>query len=76
MTRMDRFWAVACEYQRLMRTLLALLAVMAALLVFSFAFLEPGSGSYVIALVDLGLLAIAFVVIGGITLGCARREKY
>ena len=75
MPDLDRFWNVVCEYQQLMRGLIAVLVVMAGLLAFSFLFLEPGTGSYAIAVVDLGLLFVAFVLVGSVSLGCSRRES-
>lgn len=69
-----RFWDVVCEYQYAMRLLVAILVMMTALLAFAFPFLEPGTGAYVIALIDVVLLVFAFLVVGGVTLGCARRE--
>lgn len=68
------FWNTLCEYQHVMRVLTALLAVMTALLAFSFVFIEPGSDAYVIAIIDVALLAIAFALIGSVSLVCARRE--
>lgn len=73
MATLDGFWEIVCGYQSLLRVLVATLVVMAGLLAFSFLFLEPGTGSYVIALVDLVLLAVAFVLVGGVTVVCARR---
>lgn len=70
----DRFWDAACEYQHAMRLLVAILVVMTLLLAFAFPFLEPGTGAYAIAIVDIALLVVAFLVVGGVTLGCARRE--
>lgn len=70
----DDFLAVACEYQHVMRALVALLVVMAVLLAFAFPFLDPGTGAYVIALVDVGLLVGALVLVGGLSILCARRE--
>lgn len=63
-----------CAYQDVMRGLVALLVVMTVLLAFSLPFLEPGTGPYAIAVVDIGLLVAAFVLVGGTSVVCARRE--
>lgn len=63
-----------CAYQGVLRGLVALLVVMTVLLVFSLPFLEPGTGPYAIALVDLVLLVGAFALVGGTSVLCARRE--
>jgi len=64
----------ACSQRDRAKPLLLMLSVMAALLGFSLLYLDPGTTAHSIALVDLGLLVVAFGMYGGTFWYCTRRE--
>lgn len=62
-----------CEQRDQLPLLLAVVIVMGLLLGFSFLFLQPGTAAYVIALVDLILVAVGLVTFGGTYWYCTKR---
>jgi len=64
----------ACSQRDRAKPLLLMLSVMAALLGFSLLYLDSGTAAHSIALVDLGLLVVAFAMYGGTFWYCTKRE--
>ncbi|WP_436923409.1 hypothetical protein [Halosimplex amylolyticum] len=64
----------ACSQRQQAKPLLLVLAVLTALLAFSLFYLEPQTPAYNIALIDIGVLALGFVLFGGTFWYCTRRE--
>jgi hypothetical protein len=62
-----------CEQRNQIPLMLAVVLVMGFLLAFSFLFLQPGTAAYVIALVDLLLVAGCLVAFGGTYWYCTKR---
>lgn len=63
----------ACSRREQAKPLLLVMAMLAALTVFSLLSLEPNTAAYNIALVDVGILAVGFVLFGGTFWYCTRR---
>lgn len=66
----EHFWNIMCGYQQFWYTLFVLAVALLALLLFSLAFISPGSSAYVIATIDLIILVITIVGTGYVTLHC------
>lgn len=64
----------ACDQRDRVEPMLLVLSVMGVLLLISFLFLEPGTASYNIAIVDLVLLVTLFVGLGALFYFCTRRQ--
>ena len=62
-----------CEQRNKIPLLLAVVIVMGLLLAFSFLFVQPGTASYVIAVVDLLLVGGCLVVFGCTYWYCTKR---
>lgn len=73
-TRREQIRDLACRFQPQLATLFVIEVIMLALAVFSLIFIEPGTRSYVILLVDFFLLGIAMVPTIGILYMCSRRN--
>jgi FtsH-binding integral membrane protein len=63
-----------CSQREQLPLLMAVVIVMGLLLVFPFLFLQAGTASYVIAVVDAILVVGSLVVFGSAYWYCTRRE--
>lgn len=69
----ETFWDVVCGTSR---GLSMLFVIASSLLVFTLValpWLEPGTGSYVVAVLDVGILAVVIALIGAVLLICRNR---
>lgn len=69
----ETFFDAVCEQRNQIPVMLAVVIVMGLLLAFSLLFVEPGTASYVIALVDAILVVGCLVVFGGAYWYCTKR---
>ncbi|MFB6138841.1 MAG: hypothetical protein ABEJ26_00210 [Halosimplex sp.] len=64
----------ACGQREQAKPLLLVLSFLAALLAISLLVLDPNTVAYNMALLDVGVLAVGFVLFGGTFWYCTRRE--
>lgn len=74
MAARDTLIDAVCEQRDQLPLLLAVVIVMGVLLAFSFLFLESGTASYVIAVVDAILVGASLLVFGTTYWYCTKRE--
>ncbi|MBV0902945.1 hypothetical protein [Haloarcula salina] len=74
MVNIEKFWSVICDYEGLLRLVLTFLVFMLLLTFLTLLFGTPGTGSYVIAVVNLVLILLFGSVVGVLYVGCIRRE--
>lgn len=76
MSTRERFWDLVCDHRPHLTFLFSLLVALGAVTLIGFWMAEPGSPEYVIAVVNLGIIVVAFVPIGYCIRNCLRREQY
>ncbi|WP_114577504.1 hypothetical protein [Saliphagus sp. LR7] len=76
MSASERFWDLVCDHRPHLTFLLSLLVGLGAITVLGFWLADPGSPEYVIAVVNMGIVLVAFVPIGYCIRRCLRREQY
>lgn len=64
--------SAACSYRNWVVPSFVLLTLMAVILLASFPFLEPGTTSYTLALLDVIVLVVAFGLVGGGNWYCTK----
>ncbi|KZX49077.1 MULTISPECIES: hypothetical protein [Haloarcula] len=74
MVNIEKFWSVVCDYEGLLRFVLTFLVFMLVLTSLTLLFGEPGTGSYVIAVVNLVMILFFGSIVGALYVGCIRRE--
>ena len=68
-----RFLDLACAFQAQLFYLLVIESVLLVLVLFSLSFIERGSSSYVILLVDVAFIAVTIVPVGLLIYVCSHR---
>lgn len=71
----ELFWSGFCTLLPIWAVLFGVNIFAALMLGFSFPFLEPGSRTYVVAVLDVGALLIAFLGIVMAVRKCGQRQK-
>jgi high-affinity K+ transport system ATPase subunit B len=69
----EEFWRVVCGFQNVMVLLLSVGTVFFVLSLISLAFVEPGSRSFTILVLDLMFLTVFFALVLGTVRACRRR---
>lgn len=74
MARFEEFWTVACDYRQYLWVAIMMLIFFLVLTLISLLVVEPGTGSYYIALLNLAMI----LGVGGVMLGmyyvCLQRQ--
>lgn len=70
-----RFLDVLCGYRNRLRLLAMVSALSIIVLSVSLLYVEPGTATYVIAVVQLVTFGALFLLAGGLVVVCARRNK-
>lgn len=73
-SRRETFWKFACESRILGFDIIVIDIVVLLLLGYSFLHIEPGSASYVMAVITLGITLITLVVMSGLYVVCSKIE--
>lgn len=71
----ESFWNMFCEYTRYFFVASALLVLMLVTLLASLLTLDPGTGSYIISLIDIAIVGVTLVISGSMFLVCYHREQ-
>lgn len=71
----ELFWSGFCTMLPIWAILFGVNVVAAFMIGFSFLFLESGSPSYVVAVLDVGMLSVSFVVLAVAIRKCGRRQQ-
>lgn len=69
------FIGVLCDFRRHIRFLFMITLLSIVVLLVSLAYVEPGSGAYVIALVQLVTFGVIFLLSSSVMLLCARHSE-
>jgi Na+/proline symporter len=75
MARFEAFWEVACDHVAYLWVGFTVVLFLFILSLLALALAPRGTGSFYIALVDLGLVVVAGAVVGGMYWTCARRRR-
>lgn len=73
MSARENIVEAACSRREQAKPLLLVMSMLAALTVFSLLYLEPNTVAYNIAVIDVGILVVGFVLFGGTFWYCTRR---
>ncbi|GAB3040338.1 hypothetical protein [Natronobiforma cellulositropha] len=71
MSKRERFWRIVCDHHAEMTFLFALVVALFALTLVGWVATEPGTEEYVIATFNIGILSVAFVLIGYFVWRCS-----
>ena len=75
MSRRDDFWDYVCDRRHYLWLLLMVLLFFFLLTLFTFAFGDPGTSSWVIAQLNVILILGTAVVAGGMYWKCVKRSR-
>lgn len=71
----DRFWSLICSFTPFWGMLFILNIIILVLLAFSLWLVEPGTGSYTVALMDTAIVAISMTGLGVLIRKCNSRQR-
>lgn len=73
-SRREEFWKFACESRILGFDIIVIDLIVLLLLGYSFLYIEPGTATYVIAVITLGFALLTLAVMSALFYVCARIE--
>jgi uncharacterized membrane protein len=74
MSRLDPFWEVMCQYKDFIWLGVMVVLFLAVLTVMSLLLAPPGSASSIVAYMNLFLVVVLGLLLGGMYRKCATRE--
>lgn len=69
----DRFWALVCQYEHLLQVLIALLAFFLLLSAVSLFAVNPGSGTFLVVMLNFALFTPGLIVVSIVLYKCRNR---
>ncbi|WP_436934149.1 hypothetical protein [Halovenus marina] len=66
----EGIWDFLCGFDYAVRGISAFVFAMAFLTAITFPFLEPGTGAYVVSVMNIAILSVLFVMIGTFYVKC------
>jgi asparagine N-glycosylation enzyme membrane subunit Stt3 len=72
---LDEFFETVCQHRRLARPVFVINATLFVLLLLVFPFVEPGSSTYYVSLVSVGVIGVTLLAWGGLEYKCRQFER-
>ena len=69
------FWDIVCTFDRAMKLLMILVLTFAFLTILTYPFLEPGTASHTIALVNIAIIVVVLTGIGLFHYKCSKEIR-